>query len=96
MNKAIWKYTLLPQTKQEMILPLNSKILSVKVQHEEIVLYALVDPDETSIETVDIIILGTGHKIADESIRDYVFLDTVKMNNGHLMFHVFYRQYDFW
>jgi hypothetical protein len=92
--KSVWKCTLQAQTKQVITLPLNSRILSAKEQYEEIVLYALVDPREKGIEDIEVIVLGTGHEIADETIKDYIFIDTIKMSAGHLMFHVFYKQSD--
>lgn len=87
--KTIHKYNLKSTDYQELVLPLGSKILSVNEQRENIVLYALVDTAITQIELFSIIIHGTGHLAND--VEDYIFLGTVKMMNGSLMLHVFYK-----
>ena len=86
--KKIYKYDLSMKDKQIISLPLNSKILSVKNQYEGIVLYALVDTEREEQEKHSIIIHGTGHSADD--VEEYNFLGTVKLENGRLMFHVFY------
>ena len=87
--KRVLKYTLQPVDKQELVLYAGSKILSVENQHENIVLYALVEDCVRGIETHTIIIHGTGHNANDTDGCDFV--GTVKLHNGSLMFHVFAR-----
>lgn len=87
--KVIYKYILKVQDIQDLFLPIESKILSVEEQNNEIVLYALVDSGAESIERYSIIIHGTGHPADD--IVDYNFLGTVKLFNGIGVFHVFYK-----
>ncbi|MGZ4161015.1 MAG: DUF7352 domain-containing protein [Neobacillus sp.] len=86
---TVWKYTLNATQKQQIDMPLGSKILNAELQHEEIVLYALINKADVGMtEDREIIVLGTGHEI-DEDLTKYQFVNTVVMNNGYLMFHVF-------
>lgn len=90
--KTVWKYKLDIADHQTIMIPAKAEILSIKEQCEEIVLYALVDPKVKGVDAIDILIIGTGHEIDDEQIKGYVFLDTVKLFQGRLMFHVFYKR----
>ena len=91
--KKIFKYILEITDEQELILPMDSKILSVKEQYGDIVVYALVNTSIKGIEGYSFIIHGTGHNTI-ENIDNYIFLGTVKLKEGALMFHVFYDQKD--
>ena len=86
--KRILKYTLDIVDHQELTLSENSKILSVKNQRDNIVLYALTD--ELTTCTYSIIMHGTGHT-ADDVIGAQ-FIGTVSLHNGSLVFHVFARR----
>lgn len=88
--KTIWKYSLLPTTGQNLSLPFGAEILSVKEQNENIVLYALVDPNEEGKTNRMVLIFGTGHEISN--IKGFQFIDTVKLQGGALMFHVFIKE----
>lgn len=90
--KSVYKYILKAEAYQTIIMTVGAKILSTEEQYGQIVVYALVDKLIKGIEEVGIIILGTGHEVTNESLDDYVFLNTVKLENGNLMFHVFYKQ----
>jgi hypothetical protein len=53
----------------------------------------LVDTEEANEdikEVYEILVCGTGHEVTND-ISKYTFLDTVKISNGTLMFHVFYK-----
>jgi hypothetical protein len=83
---AIYKYPLEVTYKQTLHLPKLAKILTVNVQHEQPVLWALVNPanetEERYFET-----FGTGEGIPTESPRKYIA--TYFMVEGSLVFHVF-------
>ena len=85
--KNILKYALKVEDKQYLQLPLNSRLLSVEEQRENIVLYALVDDEEQTLEKYLIIMHGTGHRADD--VSGYNFLGTVQLKNGALVFHIF-------
>lgn len=84
--ERIFKYKLEPTETQFIKLPVNSKILSVIEQHQQIVLYAIVDDEAPMGISARISIVATG----DNIVNNGKFLDTVKLLNGELVFHVFY------
>lgn len=86
--KQIFKYVLNPNI-NEMEIPSNT-ILSVESQRDDIVVYAMVDNEDQEQRLYDFRVFGTGHVI-DVEIGGYNFLGTVKMYDGSLMFHVFYK-----
>ena len=88
--KRVYKYELLPQELQIISLPVDSKVLSVIEQNNTIMMYALVDIEEIEMNKYYFAIYGTGHNIND-GINTFEFLNTVKLNNGTLVFHVFYQ-----
>jgi len=89
--KKIYKYVLLPMDFQNLELPKGSKIISVIEQYDGMVLYAIVDADTSETELYDIAVKGTGHPFP-EKLDTYTFLDSVKLMNGSLVFHVFYKK----
>lgn len=93
--KTIHKYKLEPTDFQNVNLPKGSQILSVGSQPasvgsrlaEQLVMWVMVDPNETTQEGVMIRIFGTGHMIHSEHTMR--FLGTVQMLNYSLVWHVF-------
>ena len=88
--KKIFKYRLEPADVQRLYILKGSKILSVEEQYGKVVLYALVDDTYGELDCFKIFVKRTGH-LADD-VSDCKFLGTVKLDEGRLMFHVFYRQ----
>lgn len=86
MNR-IYKYKMKPNTTLE--LPRGAKVLTARVQDEEVFLWAKVNPDEKELETRMFLGFGTGHDIDDELRLD--FIDTVFFQNG-MVFHIFEQQ----
>ena len=85
--KRVFKYPLEQMDGQKVALPVGAEILSVQVQHETIVLYALVDDLEQGFEKRAFRIAGTGHLL--EGTDRMKFLGTVQLRAGNLVFHVF-------
>lgn len=86
MKKAVYKYKLqITKVIQEVVLPLGAQILCIKMQNDELCMWALVDPDQTYNEVVKIRCAGTGHEI----IEDVEYIDTVMLLDGELVFHFF-------
>ncbi len=85
--KKIWKYTL-PVTDHP-ILPMqkDARVLSVDVQHGEVQVWALVDP-EAPTELRRFRVSGTGHPLGEE-IESLRFIGTVQMMGGQLVWHIF-------
>lgn len=88
--KIIYKYPLNSVTTQTLTLPIGATILSVKNVKESICVYAVVDNQQKTSKDVEILILGTGQRW-NGIVDTYLFLDTVKLADGGLMFHVFYK-----
>ena len=87
MKKVVYKYKLqITKVIQEVVLPLGAQILCIKMQNDELCMWALVDPDQTCDEVVKIRCAGTGHMI-EEDVEDYI--DTVMLLDGALVFHFF-------
>jgi len=82
---TIWKFPLKVTDVQDIAIPLGSRLLCVKLQHNVPVLYAHVNP---SLEKapVRVFVHGTGHPVHPEA-RHY--LGTFLLNGDHLVFHVF-------
>lgn len=87
--KRIYKYELEVADNQIIDIPSNT-LLSAQEQNEKIVVYALVDTESISTK-YEFGINGSGNPITFD-IENFDFLGTVKMYNGSLMFHVFYRK----
>jgi hypothetical protein len=91
MLNKIFKYTLNITDTQMLDLPFKSKILSVMEQNNNIVLYAVVNEHQGIMDKYTIAVIGTGNPISID-IDKYTFLNTVKLHNGTLMFHIFYKR----
>jgi hypothetical protein len=87
----IFKYTLKAVVVQKVVVPRPGRILSVVNQNEKIVLYVMVNDNASSTYSLEIIIYGTGHEIKGNTDH-LLFLDTVNLSEGDLMFHVFLRR----
>lgn len=86
MKKVVYKYKLqITKVIQEVVLPLGAQILCIKMQNDELCMWALVDPDQTYNEVVKIRCAGTGHEITE----DVEYIDTVMILDGELVFHFF-------
>ncbi len=92
--KKIFSYVLEVIENQTIDIPLSAVVLSVAEQGVHIILYAMGDDGEDiPTESIDILIKETGHPIQDD-INLYTFIDTVKLFNRTLAFHVFIRRVD--
>ena len=86
MKKVVYKYKLqLTKVIQEVVLPRGAQILCIKMQNDELCMWALVDPDQTYDEVVKIRCAGTGHEIKE----DVEYIDTAMLFDGALVFHFF-------
>lgn len=95
MTRMIYKYTLIETEEQALVLPREARLLSVDIQRGQICLWALVDPETRMMERWSVRILGTGHEIKgveEEYISASVFVGTVLMHGGALVWHVFAKR----
>ena len=88
---AIHKYELSGDTLQTVSLPINSTVLSVVEQHQNIVVYVIVDTEQETTQEIVFLLLGTG-QFFDNTLDGYSFLNTVKLSGGNVMVHVFYKE----
>ncbi|GEM_PF-5713032 len=85
--KAVHKFKLGPRYPFEVAIQPGYKVLSVKTQGDDIVLYALVDPEREPTAKLMAYVLPTGAQgELPEAAR---FVDTVMFGGGALVFHVF-------
>ena len=92
MNKTIYKYNLRfsYSGKDSLELPIDSEILSCQLQNDEIMLWALVNPNEKQTESRYFEFFGTGHEVGCDMGIERKFINTVLFSDG-LVFHVFER-----
>jgi hypothetical protein len=85
--KAIWKYTLETTDKQEIKIPIDFVPLSVQSQHDQPVLWCLVDPDN-KMESVTINTISTG-MLFQEIGNLGEFIGTCQLFDGIFVGHIF-------
>lgn len=83
MSRVVYKYEINAFGPTRMIR--NAEILTVGVQGDQIMVWALVDPAEASVVDRKLAVLGTGH-INDVATKDR-FVGTAFV--GKFVFHVF-------
>ena len=86
---VVWKYrALLVPGGHPLQLPVGARILSAGVQGDDVVVWALADPQVQERTTQRIHIVGTGHPIGVEDARSLRFIATVEYPGGE-WFHMF-------
>ena len=85
--KRVFKYPLVIDDVVEVIMPKGAKVLTVQMQHNVPCIWAVVESEETELESRFFRIAGTGHGIVDEIVDNYI--DTFQMRDGMLVFHLF-------
>lgn len=87
--KVIYKYRLDITDCQNILLPKDSALLSVKMQHGTMCLWALVDTSNP-VEYQEFYVIGTGNPIPEKVIKNANFLSTVL--DGSFVWHVFVKK----
>lgn len=82
--KTIWKYGFPTLDSHTFTMPRGAELLTVAAQFDAPCIWALVDPDQPSVER-KIRIYGTGHPIE----HDDPYVGTYQLAVGSLIFHVF-------
>lgn len=85
--RKIYKYELLTENVQFIETYSNFEPLTIEVQNEKPVLYAIID-DETEKRSVKILTYGTGFVIGSY-VTDNDFIGTYMLCDNSLVFHVF-------
>ena len=90
-TKEVWKYILLTQDKQTLILPRGAEILHIGCQNGRPYVWALVDvADVMAVAPRDLTTYGTGHEIKGPP---GTYHGTYLLDEGKLVFHVFETTY---
>ena len=95
--KTIHKYPIHLRPIQTVMLPIGATILTIDVQHEDICLWAKVEvPDNDQLEPEmsprELVIVGTGFEIRNGD--NDIYLESVQLMHGALVYHAFERPYD--
>lgn len=88
MSIKVFKYKLRPVAVLFVEMPVSAQILSVGVQDDEIVLWALLPNSDSPTRPRSISVVGTGWVIPNH-IDLRTFIGTVQIPSNGLVFHVF-------
>ena len=89
--KKIFKYELYPlKMKMHLELPKGADILTVQMQRDKAVIWAIVDPENAN-EDYHFICFGTGQENLEDTINTYYmkYIGTFQQDNGYLVLHLF-------
>ena len=91
MYKKIWKYALDIDTTNVVLMPKGAEVLSVGLQNNKPVVWALVDPNEEEKDPKVFYMFGTGEGISLEMNANTRFLGTLQPTEDCIpfAFHVF-------
>ena len=84
-KKTIWKFAIPDSTVFTLAMPQDAKVLSVQIQCESPVLWALVDPQAPKAKRT-FHVVGTGW---DFDPTDLSYVGTFQLQGGLLVFHLF-------
>ncbi len=86
----IYKYPIIAQTKNELLLPNQSKILTFQSQKKELFIWALISESELSnLITRHFYLFGTGHEIDYLLMIKLNYIGTTQQYNGQFVWHLF-------
>ncbi len=86
--KTIWKFPVGVANEQTVAMPEGAKALSVQVQKDFLCIWAIVD-SEAPVRDVTVYVCGTGHPL--DMGEDTVYVGTVQVASGGLVWHVFMK-----
>lgn len=91
MGKIISRHPVWCGAITNLVVPQNSKILSVEPNNGLIHLYTLVDEDEKKKEQYEFLVCETGDSL-DDYIDAYKYLGPVRLHGDKPSCHVFYKK----
>ena len=89
-DKRIWKYELDTVGDQIVIMPAGAQILSCQIQDDRPCLWVMTEPGLEEKERL-IEMISTGSSVRETLYVGRVFIDTIQLHGGSLVFHVFER-----
>lgn len=84
----IFKFALAITDHQTLAIKGFQKVLSIAVQNDSLVLYAIVNPDDESVTTIPVLIHGTGHSFSLTAVDCWQFMGTYMTCGDSLVWHV--------
>jgi hypothetical protein len=97
MTKTIWKFEMEIDDTQVINMPKGAEILSIQLQNNEPVIWALVNPEEPDKEPRQFEMFGTGYLIPCDISINRKFLGTIQPigigSSFSFAFHIFERLY---
>ena len=85
---TIFKYPLQIADRQTIEMPIGAQVFSVQVQDGIPCLWALVDTQAAKVIRT-VYALGTGHDLAHMNGLTTLFISTIQLDGGSLVYHVF-------
>jgi len=89
-DKRIWKYQLEATDIQILQIPSGGVILSCQIQKGKPCLWVMVEPELKKTDRF-IEIIGTGNPAHETLNVKRIFIDTIQIDGGDLVFHIFER-----
>lgn len=94
MSHQVWKSVLTVANTSPVDMPEGARVLKFDSQGNDLCVWYLVDSVEAQKPNARIIthhfrVYGTGHHIPEEVAREWLFMDTVQMYGGKIVFHIF-------
>lgn len=86
MTKKIYKYPLVLEAHQEVLLPKEAKVLCFANQYEAPVIWVEVDPDKPTVSRL-FHIVGTGHEMLAQ--QELAYIGTAVFRGGALVWHLY-------
>lgn len=71
----------------EVEIPISNRILSIQIQDNKVCMWILLDDSNNTKVKRKFVAIGTGHSINEEN--KLVYLDTIQLNKGTYIFHIF-------
>jgi len=84
--KTIWKFEIELTDNQNVMMPMEAKILTVQIQHGKVCVWAIVDPEQP-LERRYFYLRGTGHP--SDGMDEMQYVGTVQDRQGFLIWHIF-------
>lgn len=86
---TIWKFPVPVNDRFTVNMPRNARPLSVQVQHNDVCMWALVDPTAPVVRR-EFRVFGTGHPVdLSGGSQTGAFVGTFQVYGGDLVFHLF-------
>lgn len=92
MKLSIWKFPLTVTDQQTIMMPINSRILSVQTQGKTPCIWAIVDTEKhKEVEAREFEIYGTGNPFYEGHRfgKDHRFVGTFQLEGGAFVGHIF-------